>query len=226
MIFLDFFNLFIFIVGGVEKYFMVLKNNQQVKPHRPPHLYLDGEIYFITARTFNKINYFKGEKKSLIKNSIKLAQNKYEFDLYCWTILENHYHLLIKIKKGRNLIDIVRFINGRSARLLVKEGVVRNGTPSRRAKTQLEAVSVRKGGPAIWYQYWDRIIKNEEEFYYCFSYIHNNPIKHGLVENWTGLIRYKFCSCEFWLNKMGEAWLAEILSLSKARDRLVRLDDV
>jgi hypothetical protein len=35
----------------------------------------------------------------------------------------------------------------------------------------------------FWYQYWDRCIRNDEDYYKTAFYIQYNPIKHGLVEN-------------------------------------------
>jgi hypothetical protein len=36
-------------------------------------------------------------------------------------------------------------------------------------------------GRKVWYQYWDRCPRTEDEFWAYFNYVHINPIKHGYV---------------------------------------------
>ncbi|MBI5621730.1 transposase [Candidatus Falkowbacteria bacterium] len=93
---------------------------QDYNIHRPPHLYSDGEIYFITCRTVDKRDYFHGYENFIV-SSLNLAKNKYPSKLFAWAILGNHYHLLLEVVKGRDIANIIRFINGRSAKLILNE---------------------------------------------------------------------------------------------------------
>jgi len=43
----------------------------------------------------------------------------------------------------------------------------------------------------FWYQYWDRCIRNDEDYNRTAYYVLYNPIKHGLTEN---LEQYRFSS--------------------------------
>ena len=169
------------------------------KPHYPPHLYLDQKIYFITARTVNKKPFFNtDEKKRLLSKIIKEAGNKFKIKFYAWVILDNHYHLLIKILKGKKLPDFMKLINGKSAFLVNK----------------LEKIQKRK----IWFNYWDKCIRNESDFWKHFNYIHHNPVKHGNVGVQTSVCNYEFCSYRQWFKKKGEQWLISCFAANSIRD--------
>ena len=64
-----------------------------------------------------------------------------------------------------------------------------------------------QSGRKIWYQYWDRIIRDERDYYTHLNYIHQNPIKHGLVKTLDELANYQFCSYKNYLLKFGSEWL-------------------
>lgn len=166
----------------------------------PPHIFQDASFYFITTRTVNKKCYFNtDEKKSILKSSLKAGLQKYNFDLYAWVILSNHYHLFIRINYSLNLPKFIKAINGRSSFLLNK----------------FEDRENRK----IWYQYWDRCIRSEKDFWARFNYIHHNPIKHGYIKNpdqlflyQFSLFLYQFSSYNQWLKKNGPEWMTSCFS--------------
>ena len=64
----------------------------------------------------------------------------------------------------------------------------------------------------IWYQYREKVVYNEDEFYTYFNYIQLNPIKHGLVDNLKELKDYKFCSYKTQLKKFGPEKMNEVVS--------------
>lgn len=155
---------------------------------RPIHIYKDNSYYFLSTRTKNKIKYFNNNyKKDILSDVIQKACQGFKINLVAWVILDNHYHLLIKIKKGILLFLFINNINANSARLINKF----DNTPSRK----------------IWYQYWDRCIRSEKDFWTRFNYIHHNPIKHGYIRNPDQLFSYKFSSYNQWLRKNGRKWM-------------------
>jgi len=158
--------------------------------HIPPHLYLDGQIYFITSRTIERLKYFNSKDKlNILKNRIDLAVEKFNFELFAWILIFNHYHLLFRLVEGKRLSEIVQFINGGSAFELNK--------------------FENKRGRQIWWNYWDYCIRNDIDYYKHFNYIHSNPIKHGLVKSYEELKNYEFSSYIEYCNKFGEEWLME-----------------
>lgn len=179
--------------------------------HRPPHLYFPKTIYFVTCRTIKGVEYFNiNFKKELIRNSIRLASIKYKIEIYAWVILNNHYHLLFKVNKKEDLYKFIRFINGRSARLLLKGN---DAASSRVIVTRPEGVSDRRGEKhLIWDNYFDKIIRDKADFYSHLNYIHNNPVKHGYVRNLDNLKIYKYSSYNHYLGHRGIGWLSDCFS--------------
>lgn len=151
------------------------------REYHPSHIYLDKTFYFVTSRTINKFNYFDfEEKKNLLKNILNKTIKTFKISLYAWVILDNHYHLLFYLDNKNNLAKFIRHLNGRSSCELNKS----------------ENISSRQ----IWYQYWDRCIRNEADFFKHFNYVHNNPIKHKKIKSLEELSNYEFSSFNTWLN--------------------------
>jgi putative transposase len=163
--------------------------------HNPPHLYLNDAIYIVTSGTYGKIPYFdSSEKKALLQEEIfKIIQQ-----LYAWVILDNHYHLLFELARGRELGKMIGLINGSSSYKLNRK----EGRPSRK----------------IWYSYWDTCIRNEKGFFVRLNYIHNNPVKHRCVSDLEELEQYQFSSYPSYLKVKGKEWLMDVFSIYPIRD--------
>jgi len=153
--------------------------------NRPPHLFLDNTYYFITSRTVDKIHFFDTyEKKNILVKIINKNLDRFQYFCYAWVILDNHYHLLILVNESKILSKFLKSIHGESAILLNK----------------LDSQSSRK----IWWNYWDRCIRNEKDFWKHFNYIHHNPIKHRYTQKMED---YRFSSYNHYLKKYGLDWM-------------------
>jgi len=160
------------------------------KKHIPFHLYVNEGIYFVTSGTINKNRFFDNDNKlDIILKRLNLAVKKFNLKLYAWVILSNHYHILFNLKLGKELSKLIRFINGGSAFDLNK----------------LEDRLGRK----IWWNYWDRNIREESSLYKRINYIHHNPVKHGYVKQNKN---YKYSSYSYYKEKYGDEFLYDIES--------------
>ncbi len=89
---------------------------EEFKKHIPFHLYLNDQIYFVTARTLNKYKFFDTDDKiKILQRRLATAVSRYKISMYAWIILPNHYHLLFHLVEGKTLSSVIRFINGGSA---------------------------------------------------------------------------------------------------------------
>ena len=155
------------------------------KKHHPPHLYLDDTVYFLTARVYGKQHILNTDtKKQLLLDIINKVFLKYQFKMYAWVILNNHYHIEFKTRLGSDLVKVMQFIHGRCSFKI----------------NNLENCRGRK----IFQNYWDHGIRNEHDFYVHFNYIHNNPVKHGYVNE---MGEYPFSSYQYWYEKKSEEWI-------------------
>jgi REP element-mobilizing transposase RayT len=197
--------------------------------HHPPHIFRDNTIYFITARTIKKesqrkletfiatsvevsdyrrdslqntnMYFYNNARKDVFVEVFKKSIKKYDIKIFAWVLLDNHYHLLIKINKKEALTRFIQNLHANSARLLNK----------------LDNTKGRK----IWYQYWDHCIRDEKDFYKHFNYIHNNPIKHKKAANLQELKKYKFSSFNSWIEKKGGEWINSCFEIYPIFDFIV-----
>lgn len=97
-----------------------------------------------------------------------IAENMYEFDgihydLIRWCIMPNHVHVLINVKEGITLSQIVM---------------------SWRSYSAHEANRILNRTGRFWMpEYFDRYIRNEEHYNNVIQYIDNNPVSSGLVDS-------------------------------------------
>ncbi len=84
----------------------------------------------------------------------------------------------------------MNLINGRSSYMINK----------------LEKQTIRK----IWYSYWDTCIRNKNDIFTRFNYIHNNPIKHKYIKKFDNLASYKYSSYSHYLKTNGSEWIKDL----------------
>ncbi len=166
--------------------------------HHPPHIYLDNTWYIITATTLDHASFLVSERaKTLVRDTLESLVLEFNITLYAWVILNNHYHLLLKTWRGK---DLPRFLG----RL--------HGSTSR----QINLWDVATGRQ-VWHNYWDTCIRTETDLWTRFNYIHNNPVKHGYVRR---LEDWPFSSYRHYLKTKGEEWLRDCWLRYPATDYL------
>ena len=73
------------------------------KSHRPFHIYY-GHTYFLTGPMLEGSPYlYSDERKLMFQNVLKEASERFEIGLFSWVVLHNHYHLLFRLHKERNI---------------------------------------------------------------------------------------------------------------------------
>ena len=108
-----------------------------VKRYNPPHIYLDDREYYLSAATFGRRPLFSSnEHKGILRDTLKEKIQNFSIKLYAWVILDNHYHLLIRVTKKKTLHKFIRHLHGASA-------------------LQLNQLDKRKGR-RVWWNYWDQ----------------------------------------------------------------------
>ena len=89
--------------------------------HRPPHIYIDREWYFITAHTIGKTPLFNSnEQKSIWVNEFNLSTKKFKDDIAAWVLLSNHYHLLCYFEESTQIPNFLKALHGVSSYRLNK----------------------------------------------------------------------------------------------------------
>ncbi|MCX6745003.1 MAG: transposase [Candidatus Parcubacteria bacterium] len=159
--------------------------------HHPPHIYLDNAIYFISAHTYDDLPLLTDKRKQELLDLLFNLLKDYSYQLFTYSIVPNHYHLLFKIAQGDKLPDLFQKLHGSLSFKWNNEDNQR--------------------GRKIFQNYWDYCTKDEKDFWTHFNYINLNPIKHGLAKDLNQLKDYKFCGYSDSININGEDWMSEIL---------------
>jgi len=133
--------------------------------HNPPHYFNPGAKYFITASLYKKRGLMKQPevKRHLLKSFFK-ACDRHGWRMEDWVILNNHYHVMMQAPVNtESLAELIKEVHKFSA-LYIKKTIP--GT---------------SGFKKIWYNYWDRCIRGERDYYSRLHYIWYNPVKHKYV---------------------------------------------
>lgn len=150
--------------------------------HRPPHLILNNTLYFITAHTYKQSSIFQTQShKAIWLETLTDLTPNYGIDLFAWVLLHNHYHVLMYFENANRLPNFIQRFLGSTA-------------------YQLNKLDKAKGR-TIWYNYWDRCVRDEKDLWTKLNYIHYNPVKHGYVDC---IERWDFSSYSSFITKYGE----------------------
>jgi len=75
-------------------------------------------------------------------------------------------------------------------------------------------------GRRVWYQYWDSHITFEKSYFARLNYVHQNPVKHGIVQVAR---KYPWCSAG-WFEQKTDAAFVKVISSFKT-DKVTVYDD-
>jgi putative transposase len=160
----------------------MLKSN----PHTPNHLFLDQAIYFVSGAIYQKRHLLAQDgHKAVLLEYIREYCDKFEWELFHWVILDNHYHLILRSQEGKDLTRLFKAIHSRSAIDIHRE--------------------IRREKP-VWWNYWDYCPRNEKDTMIRINYLLYNPVKHGYAKK---LQDYPYSSFHHRVEKVGRAALVE-----------------
>ena len=143
----------------------------------------DESFFFVTTSIINHFPIFKSYKYcDILVDNIRFYQNRYKFDILAYVIMPTHFHWVVRIenKLGR-ISDVMRDIKSFSAKQILEKLIERD----RKEILEMfrdEAEDIHDQDHKIWQERFDdQVIRNEKMFWIKLRYIHNNPVKAGLV---------------------------------------------
>lgn len=157
--------------------------------HSPPHLIGRTAYYHLIAACYEHkavIGIFPARLAEFPERLLNLMKELMAI-VFAWCVLPNHYHLLIKTENILELLKELGKFHGRTSYLWNSEENCR--------------------GRKVWYNAFDRYIRNDRHFWATMNYIHHNPVYHGYVQQWQD---WPFSSAVDFIKKMGKEKAAEI----------------
>jgi putative transposase len=142
----------------------------------PKRIYLRNYPYFITTKTrHNRKIFAVDENAEILFSSIYHLRESKEYYLLGFVIMPDHLHLLISITGEKNVSQIMQSIKGYTSWRINRE--INNKQ-------------------ALWQKsFYDYILDSEEKLLTKLRYIHNNPVRKGLVMEEK---EYKYSSAFHW----------------------------
>jgi len=160
-------------------------------PHAPIHRVDSAGIYVVTAATIGKAHFFQESYRlTLLQNELLSLSKQYQWQLEAWAVFSNHYHFVARnYSDPGNLNTFLKHLHANSARSV----------------NDLDHVE----GRTVWFNFWDTKLTFERSYLARLNYVHQNPVRHGLV---AVANRYPWCSAAWFERNTLPAMIRTIYS--------------
>jgi putative transposase len=135
-------------------------------PHAPLHRLSASGTYFLTAGTYHKEHFFRGAARlRVLHRGLLTVARKFGWGLEAWSVFSNHYHFVAHSPQwengAENLSDMLSLLHEKTAKWVNKLDQTK--------------------GRTVWHNFWDTRLTFEKSYFARLNYVHQNPVKHGLV---------------------------------------------
>lgn len=157
-------------------------------------------VYFITTTVVEWIDVFtRRQLADVIVESLKYCQKEKGLVIYAWCLMPNHLHMIVSAEKGVGLSDIMRdFKKFTSKKVILTIQRINESRDWMMDKFEFAARIDFKGKTYKFWQDGFHPIRLEDEslIKQKLKYIHQNPVKAGLVieasyYNYSSAINYE-----------------------------------
>jgi REP element-mobilizing transposase RayT len=140
----------------------------------------DG-IYFITSSIIEWIPVFVSlEYCDIIIQSLEYCKNHKDLKLYSYTILDDHFHLVCAASDLSNTISSIKKY---TARQIINKAKLNNKKWLLNQFAYFKKKYKTKSDYQIWQEgFHPKLINSEKMLVQKIEYIHNNPLRRGLVD--------------------------------------------
>lgn len=173
-----------------QREILQLRRRRNLPWHSPPHWDFRGELSFlISAACFEHAPVIGKDPQRMVECEQALLSvcSSCEAEVFAWCLLPNHYHLLLRTDRIKELRRQLGLFHGRSS-------FTWNREDDRR-------------GRQVWHNCFDRPMKSERHFWVSLNYVHHNAVHHGYVARWQD---WPYSSAARFLEKVGREKAKEI----------------
>jgi putative transposase len=148
-------------------------------PHAPLHQLSVSGTYFVTAGTYHKEHHFRGTARLRVlhRGLLTVAQD-FGWWLEAWAVFPNHYHFVAHSPPSevdaRSLSQMLGLLHEKTAKWL----------------NRLDHAPGRQ----VWHNFRETRLTYEKSYLARLNYVHQNPVKHGLVPVAN---QYPWCSASW-----------------------------
>ncbi len=141
---------------------------------------IDTPVYFFTSVAHDRLPIFRTDKlKQIACNALDEARRSAQLLIFAYMIMPDHHHIITDGRREPS--DTLRFLNGISAKRILD--YLKANEP-----VSLEKLRMFEKKRGYKYSVWEHhpdtfLITSESMLMQKVSYIHQNPVKAGLVEH-------------------------------------------
>ena len=145
-----------------------------------------GHLQFITTSTYRRVAVFsEAEYCPFFVDALRDVRAKFRFRLAGWVLMPEHFHLLLQPLSAETTWEIVKDIKQRSAHAVLQRLHARSEVAACRSRLRSFRLPPTVHDHAH-YRLWQRRfvpfnVYTEKKFREKLEYMHNNPVKRGLV---------------------------------------------
>jgi putative transposase len=141
----------------------------------------DTPAYYLTSVTHHRLPIFQSAALArVMAAALDEARRSAGILIFAYVLMPDHYHLLTD--NAREIREVLRFVNGISARRIIKHLKETDLQPS---LDKLRITDQKDGQKFTVYEHAPNAfrITGEDAFMQKVNYIHSNPVKAGLAEH-------------------------------------------
>ena len=149
--------------------------------------------YYFTSVAHHRLPIFRTDKlKQVVCDAYSEVRKNHGILILAYVIMLDHVHALVY--SDREMSDVLRLLNGVAARRVIQY-LKENGFESSLFKLRGE-IRGRNHKHSVWHHHSDSLdIFGEDTFRQKVEYIHNNPVRAGLVSD---ALDYRYSSARQW----------------------------
>jgi putative transposase len=171
-------------------------------PHAPLHRLSDRGTFIVTAGTYHKEHFFRApDRRDHLQEKLLALAKECGWQLEAWAVFSNHYHFVAHALAGAaDLGELLKRLHGETS-----------GHVNRLDQAE---------GREVWFNFWETVLTFEASYLARLSYVHRNPVKHGLV---PVARNYPWCSAG-WFERTATPAQVKVLARFKT-DKIHIIDD-
>ena len=153
----------------------------------------DSPVYYLTSVAHDRLPVFKTAKlKTIACNALNEARTSASLLIFAYVVMPDHLHALIGSQRKPS--EVLRYVNGISGHRVI------NYLKEKGFYSSLQKLQRESGNRQHKYSLWDhhpnlKLITTENGLIEKANYIHQNPVRAGLVERAED---YRWSSIRCW----------------------------
>lgn len=145
-----------------------------------------GDLFFVTSSVVGFVKLFGLKSlRDIMINGLQFYQARGDFSIIAYVIMPDHFHLILKTHGGLTVSKCIGNFKRITSRGITSE-LDKTGNKEILSSLRNNALLEPTKDSRVWeYRFDSFVITNEDTLRQKIEYIHNNPVKAGLVSEPT-----------------------------------------